>query len=131
MYEESLLCHAWLRYAVVVPLVAFAAILRLWPLWALGSRLAWLTVYPTVAVAAVIGGFLAGLRATAMTCFTVTFLWSLLGVEPFIKDPTGWPGMVVFVLAGTPIADVVQSMRRSNVRAIKAQAQAEVSAILN
>lgn len=127
MSPQQTLHQTWLRYAVAIVLVAFAAVLRIWPLQALGSTLAWLTFYPAVMVVAIYGGFSAGLLATVLACLTVTFLWPLLVAQPFIHNPADWLGMAVFVLTGMMISGVAEAMRRANVRAKKAQEQAEAA----
>ena len=119
--------QTWLRYVVAIALVAFAAALRIWPLQALESRVAWLTFYPVVMVAAIYGGLYAGLLATLLACLTVVLLWPLLVAQPFIKDAADWLGMAVFVFTGTMISSVAEAMRRANVRAKKAQEQAEAA----
>lgn len=127
MNPQQIFRRAWTRYVLAIALVAFAAALRIWPLQALGSSLAWLTFYPAVMVVAIYGGLSAGLLATALACLTVTFLWPLLVAEPFIKNPADWLGMSVFILTGSMISGVAEAMRRAQARAIKAQEQAEAA----
>lgn len=119
--------QSWRGYAVAVFAIGLAATLRLWPLQALESNLAWLTFYPAVMVVAIYGGAVAGLLATGLACLTVTFLWSLLVAQPFVKEPADWLGMIVFVLTGAMISGVAEAMRRANHRAQVAQAQAEAA----
>jgi signal transduction histidine kinase/DNA-binding response OmpR family regulator len=125
--QQALDRHPWLRYVVAIALVAFAAALRAWPLQALGSILAWLTFYPAVMVAAIYGGLLAGLLATTLACLVTLFLWPLLVAAPFINTTADWVGMAVFVFNGTLMSGVAEAMRRANVRAKLAQAQAEAA----
>lgn len=127
MNSQQIFRRTWTRYAVAVALVALAAALRIWPLQALDSSLAWLTFYPAVMVVAIYGGLSAGLLATVLACLTVTFLWPLLVALPFIKNPADWLGMSVFILTGSMISGVAEAMRRAQARAIKAQKQAEAA----
>lgn len=127
MNQQQLFRRAWARYAVAIALVALAAALRIWPLQALESSLAWLTFYPAVMVVAIYGGLSAGLLATVLACLTVTFLWPILVAGPFIKNPADWLGMSVFILTGSMISGVAEAMRRAQTRAIKAQQQAEAA----
>lgn len=124
---HALLHFSWARYLIAIALVALAASLRIWPLYSLGSSLAWLTFYPAVMIVAIYGGLSAGLLATALACITVTFLWPLLVSTPFIKNPADWLGMSVFVLTGSMISGVAEAMRRAQARALKAQEQAEAA----
>ncbi|HZW24073.1 MAG TPA: ATP-binding protein [Gallionella sp.] len=127
MNPQEIFRRSWARFALAFVLVPFAAALRIWPLQALGSSLAWLTFYPTVMVVAIYGGIYAGLLATALACLTVVFLWPLLVAQPFINKPADWLGMAVFILTSTMISSVAEAMRRAQARAIKAQKEAEAA----
>lgn len=113
----------WARYVLAVALVAVATALRIWPLEALGSTLAWLTFYPAVMVAAIYGGFYAGLLATVLACLSIMFLWPILAAHPFIDEPADWLGMSVFVLTCTMISGVAEAMRRANEKVQKSEAR--------
>ena len=67
-------------------LVSFAAILRIWPLNAIGDEITWFTFYPAVIVAILYGGISAGLIAILLSCLTVVFLWPLLAAQPLINN---------------------------------------------
>ena len=102
--------YSWAPYIVAFALVAFASSLRIWPLQALGSNLAWVTYFPAVTIAAIYGGLYAGLWAIVLACLTVTFLWPLLVSQPFINNDADWLGMAVFVLTGGMISGVAEAM---------------------
>ena len=125
--QQALQHSPWLKYAATVMIVALAAALRIWPLQALGSSLAWLTFYPAVMIASIYGGLYVGLLATALACLTVLSLWPLLVAAPFIAKPADWLGMGVFIFTGTMISGVAEAMRRAEARALKAQEQAEAA----
>jgi signal transduction histidine kinase/DNA-binding response OmpR family regulator len=114
-----------LVFAVV--LIAIAAALRIWPLDPLGTKLVWLTFYPAVMVISIYGGFWPGLLGTALTCLVAIFLGPLLVGAHFIETGADWLGMSVFVLTGTMIASVAEAMLRANVRANRAQEEAEAA----
>jgi PAS domain S-box-containing protein len=128
--KQLLFNQAWARYAVAVLFVGLAAGMRIWPLHSLGSTLAWLTFYPAIMVAAIYSGLLAGLLATALSCFIVLFCWQILVAEPFISDLPGWLGMSVFVLTCSMISVLAEAMRRAQARALKAQVQTEAANIM-
>ena len=119
--------QSWRGYVAAVVAVGLAAAMRLWPLQALESNLAWLTFYPAVMVVAIYGGLGAGLLATALACLTVSFMWPMMVAQPFLRQPADWLGMMVFVLTGSMISGVAEAMRRANLRAKAAQAQAEAA----
>lgn len=108
------------RYLFAVIIIALAAAMRIWPLHLLGTRLAWLTFYPSVTIVAVYGGLYAGLLATGLTCLVVTFLWPLLVASPFIHDAKDLLGMAVFTLTSAMISGVAEAMLRATLRAKKA-----------
>jgi signal transduction histidine kinase/CheY-like chemotaxis protein len=124
---DRILPWRWRRYAVALALVAAAAAMRAWPLQSLGSKLAYLTHYPVVMIAAVYGGLSAGLLATAAACLVVIFAGPLLVGQPFIAAPADWLGLAVFVLTCSMISAVAEAMRRANTRARLAQEQAEAA----
>jgi PAS domain S-box-containing protein len=104
------------KIAVALGLVALGMGLRIWPLQALGSTLAWLTFYPAVMAAALYGGLIAGLSATVLASLAVTCLWFLLVSEPFVKSPGDWLGMSVFVLTGGMLSISAELSRRAQAR---------------
>jgi len=111
-----------LRIVVAVGIVLLAASLRLWPLQALGLRLAYLTFYPAVMIAALYGGFFAGLLATVLSSLVVYF-WQPTG-HPFIQDSADWLGMAVFIINGIMVSLVCEFMLRVRIRMTDALAQA-------
>jgi signal transduction histidine kinase/DNA-binding NarL/FixJ family response regulator len=127
MKRVQIILRIMLRYGVAVLLICGAAALRLWPLQSLGTRLTWLTFYPTVMVAAIYGGVSAGLLAAVLACIIAVYFWPLISVQPYIREPADWLGMAVFFLTCTMISILAESMRRANDRARKAQVQAEAS----
>lgn len=115
------------RYVVAVFIIALAAAMRIWPLHILEARLAWLTFYPAVAIAAVFGGFFTGLLAATLSCVSAAFLLPMLVSHPFIKDFADWLGLAIFFLNSMIISGLAESMLRANARAKKAQERAEES----
>ena len=113
------------RTAFAIIFVTFAAALRMWPLHIIGSKLPWLTFYPAVVLAAVIGGLSAGLLTTGLACLAVVFLWPLFVTEPFVTTKSGWMGMSVFILIGSVISGVSEAMRRIQARAYMYQTLVE------
>jgi len=111
-----------LRIVVAVGIVLLAASLRLWPLQALGLRLAYLTFYPAVMIAALYGGIFAGLLATVLSSLVVYF-WHPAG-QSFIQDSADWLGMAVFIINGIMVSLVCEFMLRVRIRMTDALAQA-------
>ncbi|HEY5593678.1 MAG TPA: PAS domain S-box protein, partial [Nitrospiria bacterium] len=120
---------AWQPYVVAIAIIAAAAALRLWPLQVLGVRLAWLTFYPAVMVAALYGGFSAGLLGTVLSCLTVLFVLPVFIDQPFIRDPADWLGVAVFFITCTMISGVAEAMRRAQARERHTNEQLETANI--
>ena len=114
-------------FVFAVVLVVLAASLRVWSLQLLGEKIAWLTFYPAIAVAAVYGGFFVGLLITILFCIIVAFFWQLLAEHPFLKDFADWLGLVIFFLNCMIISVAAEAMHRANARARNAQKLAEES----
>lgn len=119
--------YAWQPYIVATVLIAVAAALRLWPLQDLRVRLAWLTFYPAVMVAALYGGLAAGLLGTLLSCLTILYLWPVLVAQPFIVDSADWLGLAVFCITCAMISSVAEAMRRASAQAKQAKEQLEVA----
>jgi two-component system cell cycle sensor histidine kinase/response regulator CckA len=92
----------WQSCGAAFVLVAVAAALRIWPLQALGNRLAWLTFYPAVVAAGLYGGFAAGALGAVLSLIFVLWLLPPFVHHPFIKDSVDWLGAAVF--AGACVA---------------------------
>ncbi len=107
----------WASYLVAAGVIMLAAVLRIWPLTSLGSTLTWITFYPAVLVAAVVGGLGSGLFATGLTCMATIVGWPLLVDTPFIKTRGDWLGVAVFIFSGALISALAEAMRRANTRA--------------
>ncbi len=115
----------WMPYGLGAGLVILAALVRIWLLPALGERLAWLTFYPAVIVAALYGGMRAGLAATALSCAAV--LWGLprLGGLVLVRDAPGFLGMGLFVMVTAVLAYLSEASGRSRHRQRGAEAERE------
>lgn len=96
--------------------VSLATALRVWPLQALGSELAWLTFYPAVIAAALYAGFYTGLLATVLACLTVIFLWPLFVMHTFIENRFDLLEMAIFLLTSSFIAYLVEAVQRMRKR---------------
>jgi PAS domain S-box-containing protein len=118
----------WFRYAFAVIVVAAAATVRLGFLGALGQRAAFITCYPAVILAALYGGFPAGMLAAILSAATADYLW----MEPVggfsISDPADLLSMAVFLLSCTMISLVCQALHRARARADIAEAHALLAA---
>jgi diguanylate cyclase (GGDEF)-like protein/PAS domain S-box-containing protein len=113
MNREKLFRSPLIRIPLATVFVAIAAALRIWPLHSLGSTLPWVTFYPAVIAAALLGGVWAGLVATGVACASVLFLSPLFTTGPFIRTNAQWIGMLVFIGTGGMISAVCEGLRRA------------------
>lgn len=100
------------HFLAALVLVSLAAGLRIWPLQALESELAWLTFYPAVIAVALYAGFYAGLLATLLACLAVTFLWPLLVTHSFIENRFDFLEMAVFAVTCSFISYLIEALHR-------------------
>jgi len=125
--RKSAIRGVWQHSGVAVAVVVVGSVLRLWPLHALEGRVAWLTFYPAVAIAALYGGFRAGLLGTSLSCLSVLWLLPALTGQPLIRDSTDWLGMAIFAATCTLVSGIAEATRHANVRAKLAHEEAEVA----
>ncbi len=115
-----------LRYVVALGLVAAAALVRLGFLQTLENRAAFVTFYPAVMLAALYGGFSAGLLATLLSCILVAYFWmDPAGIT--IGDPDDWLALVIFLGSGVLVSAITETMHRAQVRARAAELQASLT----
>jgi Signal transduction histidine kinase len=110
---------------IATAIILCAAILRIWPLHILGNTLVWITFYPAVMAVAIAEGLFWGFYATGLTLILVIFFWFLLSPIPFISSLADYLGVVVFTFTCSIITLMAERMRRSEIRAIEAQLQAQ------
>ncbi len=116
MKHEKLLRSPLIRILLASVLIAVAAALRIWPLHSLESTLPWVTFYPAVIAAAILGGLWAGLVATGLACVTVLLFGQLFGAEPFIRTNAQWIGMLIFIATGGMISAICESLHIARAR---------------
>jgi len=93
----------------------------------LGTRIVWVTFYPLVMFAALLGGWAAGLLTAVFSCAVAIFAWRLFADVPFIKEGADWLGVGAFVFNCILIAAVAEAARRSRARAEVAREKAETA----
>ena len=116
------------RYGVALAFVFAAAALRLFAFPLRETQTLFATFYPAVMLAALYGGFRAGLLATVLSAALADYLW----MEPLghfaIKDPADVMSLAIFLLSCTMISWITEAMHRARVRAASAEAEAQIAA---
>ena len=112
---------------IALAAVLLAVLFRKFLLAELGTRIVWVTFYPAVTLAALLGGWLAGGLATAGSCLVVVFGWHFLVDRPFVVDFGDWLGLGAFGFNCLLITVVAEYARRERQRALAARDQAEAA----
>ncbi|AJE04662.1 DUF4118 domain-containing protein [Geobacter pickeringii] len=111
------------RHLVAVVIVLAAVLVRMEFLPSLGLRAPYITFYPAVIVAALLGGLVSGLLATALSAMAV----ALLLLEPMgrfrVGDPTDLQIMGIFVASGVMVSWISETMHHAQTRVITAKAE--------
>ncbi|MBI5557565.1 MAG: PAS domain S-box protein [Deltaproteobacteria bacterium] len=113
-------------FAVAVVIAAVAG--RLFFLQAMGTRFAFVALFPAVMLAALYGGLGPGLLASVLAAFAVDYFW----IEPVgrfaILDPLSWLGMAIFVVSCLMISFLAETRHRALARAARAEDEAAYAA---
>src|SRR5450432_3643678 len=108
---------------MAILLVAAATSVRMEFLGALGSRVPFVTFFPAVIVAALYGGFAAGLLATILSGCSATYFWIAPPGSFQIEHPADWLSLAVFLGSCVTISGTCQVMHRALVAGAEAQAR--------
>jgi signal transduction histidine kinase len=115
-------------YAVAMIAVLACAAVRLVFLQGLGSRVPFATFFPAVMLAALYGGFRAGLLASVLTASLIGFLWMEPAGDLSLREPADWLALATLLLVGALTSLVVEAMQRAERRAQEAETQARIAA---
>jgi PAS domain S-box-containing protein len=120
--------HVWRNYAVAVLLVVVATVVRLAFLGILGGRAAYITFYPAVTVAAILGGFGPGLVAAVLSELAANYFF-VPPVHSFrVGSAADWVGSAIFLVSCVLICWTAGAKRRAEARASVLETQARLAA---
>jgi signal transduction histidine kinase/ActR/RegA family two-component response regulator len=121
--------HPSVRFATAAALVGLAFLLRLEPLESASGRIPYITFYPAVMFTAVLGGFRAGLVATAFSAL-LAWYWFLPPERSFsIGNTADAFGLVAFSLMGVLMSAFAGLYRRVHHRLTASEKDLAVRAI--
>lgn len=123
MTTNTLFTQRLFRYSIAILIVPIAAILRYWLLYDMGTGAPYITFYPAVMIASLLGGINTGLLSTLLSVATI-LLWSPID-KAFIINHSDWLGMIAFIINCLLISILSEAMNRAKLKAIKAQELAE------
>jgi PAS domain S-box-containing protein len=102
-------------YGVAVLATAVSLLVR-WPLWpVLGNRVAHMTFFPAVVLAAYFGGFWPGLLATILSAVAASYFITEQLRYGQITSANDVTGLILFVLIGTIISGLGENRKRAEV----------------
>ena len=108
--------------ALAVAVVAASALIRGLFLGELGTRVAFITFYPAVAVAALFGGWWAGLIATALSAALADYFWIAPVGSLAIPQSVDRLSLVIFIASASIISSTAEQRRRANRKVRQADA---------
>jgi PAS domain S-box-containing protein len=111
-------CRSWplsWRLALAVAIVFAAAALRVAFLGALGTRLAYVTLSPAVALAAIVGGLHGGILATIL-CATIAHVL----IAP-LQTFADWLGLATFLVSCTIIIGMAETLHVAQDRLVRTE----------
>lgn len=120
--------HISITRAITIAVAAVAGftLVRELFLQVLGTRVAFITCYPAVILAAQFGGFRSGLLATALSAMAASYLWMYPTGHISIAHPADILSVLIFVVIGISISWITDSMNRFRSRAAEAEAHVRI-----
>jgi PAS domain S-box-containing protein len=109
------------RYGVAIAIIIAATAVRFVLSPTLGMRAPFLTFYPAVILAALYGGWRAGLLATALSALIVDFFLMESAAPSAAGSPTNIITLLFFVMACAMITLVAEAMHRARGRLVRYQ----------
>jgi PAS domain S-box-containing protein len=114
----------WWSLGVAILAVATSVLVRVDFLEALGAHYTYVTFYPSVAIAAFVGGLPAGVLATGLAAIAVSLYIAPLAT---IAD---WVGLTIFLASCALTIGITEAMHRARARALQAEEDARLSGAL-
>ena len=111
-------------YGITIAIVIAAAIVRLVFLQDLEMRVAFITFYPAVMIAAFYGGMRAGLLAVVLSALLADYFWIGQEWQFSIEESGDWLGIAVFTVTGVMISWITESMHHALARVAVAETEA-------
>ena len=105
------------RIIIAIVAVFIAAFIRKFFLGTLEEKVVWITFYPAVMIAALLGGFFSGFLAAILTVAIVYFQWQLFINTPFISDEIGAISAIVFLINCSLISAISEYSRQQKIKA--------------
>jgi signal transduction histidine kinase/DNA-binding response OmpR family regulator len=102
---------------IAVIAVIVASLIRKFILGSLEGKVEWITFYPAVMIAALLGGFFSGVLTSAFAAFIVLFQWQLITNSMFIGGKIGTISTIVFLINCIFISAISEYSRQQKLQA--------------
>lgn len=117
-----------LRYVIAIFIVMVATVMRIEFLQSLGMRAPFITFYPAVIIAALLGGFSAGLLATVFSALMASYFWIAPAGQLRIENTPDLLATYIFVVSCVMVSGISEAMHRAQSRAINAKVELQLAA---
>ena len=107
--------------AVAILIVLAATLLRLAFFPSLGMRVAFITFFPALMLAALYGGLRAGLLATCLSAVIADYFWMEPAGSLIMTNSVDWLALALFGASGCLVSGIAEAMHRANARALQAE----------
>ena len=105
------------KIIIAIIAVLVASLIRKFLLGGLDDKVVWITFYPAVMIAAIIGGFFSGGLTAILTIIVVIFQWQLFTDTPFINGNVGIISTIVFFINCSLISGISEYSRQQRIKA--------------
>jgi len=105
------------KIGIAIIAVLVASLIRKFFLGSLDDKVVWITYYPAVMIAAIIGGFFSGILTAIFTILVVIFQWNIFIDYPFIVGSIGTLSTIVFFINCSLISGISEYSRQQKIKA--------------
>ena len=105
------------KIIIAIIAVLVESLIRKFLLGGLDDKVVWITFYPAVMIAAIIGGFFSGGLTAILTIIVVIFQWQFFTDTPFINWNIGIISTVVFFINCSLISGISEYSRQQRIKA--------------
>ena len=115
--------------SIVIAIIAvlIASLIRMFFLSTLEDKVVWITFYPAVMIAAILGGLFSGMLTSVFTILIVIFQWHLFIDMPFIEGNIETISAIVFFLNCSIISAIAEYSRQQKIKANIQKDKAELA----
>ncbi|HAN78543.1 MAG TPA: hypothetical protein DCQ31_12650, partial [Bacteroidales bacterium] len=115
------------QFFIAIVAILVAVLVRKYFLHSLENKVEWITFYPAVMVAAILGGFFSGILTLSFAVTIIGNYWYWMAEAPFLQGNTVLISPIVFAVNSILISGMAAYSRIQKLNADKAKEQAEMA----